>query len=319
MEYEHECAMRIKSKYPDANVILQETIPYASYRAVDIGCILNLSNIRTFKYDCTEKHYVICDSSAIKGKNRQKYLYLTHKGLEKLLFLSRSDEAIKLVELMGIKSVRKWFPSVENDIMLNVTHAYKGENIKRQYMCDKYRIDLYFIDYKIAVECDELHHDTQVNKQLDSKREEFIKNKLNCEFIRFKPFEKEFSVFELIGKIHIRIVECIKSGINEKQDELENYNTLSAAIKSKNMMRDKTDGKYHIKGGIYEKIRGTREEVWYGTAYQTTGELKKRDLEMNKCGRVVSKVKMITATIDNNFVKYGVLKLSQLKSNISKE
>jgi hypothetical protein len=92
--------------------------------------------------------------------------------------------------------------------------------------------------------------------------------------------------------------------VNMTENELENYNTLSAAIKSKNMMRDNTDGKYHIKGGIYEKIRGTREEVWCGTAYQTTGELKKRDLEMNKHGRVVSKVKMITATIDNRFIKY---------------
>ena len=69
-------------------------------------------------------------------------------------------------------------------------------------------------------------------------------------------------------------------------------------------MRDNTDGKYHIKGGIYEKIRGTREEVWCGTAYQTTGELKKRDLEMNKHGRVVSKVKLIRATMENNFIKY---------------
>lgn len=222
MECEHECAIRIKSKYPEIDIIFQDTLPYASYRAVDIACILNLSNIRgsIIKYDCTEKHYVICNSSADKGKNLQKYVYLSHKGLEKLLFLSRSDEAIKLVELMGIHCVRKWFPSVENDIMLNVTHAFKGEKIKRQYMCDKYRIDLYFIDYKIAVECDELQHDAQVNKQLDSKREEFIKNKLNCEFIRFKPLEKEFSVFELIGKIHIRIIECIKSGINcEKERE----------------------------------------------------------------------------------------------------
>jgi prophage antirepressor-like protein len=92
--------------------------------------------------------------------------------------------------------------------------------------------------------------------------------------------------------------------VNVTEEELENYNTLSAAIKSKNMMRDNTDGKYHIKGGIYEKIRGTREEVWCGTAYQTTGELKKRDLEMNKHGRVVSKVKLIRATMENNFIKY---------------
>ena len=87
------------------------------------------------------------------------------------------------------------------------------------------------------------------------------------------------------------------------EEEIENYNTLSAAIKSKNMMRDKTDGKYHIEGKKYEKIRGTREEVWCGTAYQTTGELKKRDLEMNRYGKIVSKVKMITATMDNNFIK----------------
>ena len=107
--------------------------------------------------------------------------------------------------------------------------------------------------------------------------------------------------------------------VNVTKEEIENYNTLSAAIKSKNMMRDNTDGKYHIKGGIYEKIRGTRDEVWCGTAYQTTGELKKRDLEMNKHGRVVSKVKLIRATMENNFIKYGVLKPSQMRSNIDKE
>jgi CRISPR/Cas system-associated protein Cas10 (large subunit of type III CRISPR-Cas system) len=92
-----------------------------------------------------------------------------------------------------------------------------------------------------------------------------------------------------------------------------------AAIKSRNMMRDRTDGKYHINEGIYEKIRGTREEVWCGTAYQTTGELKRMDLEINKYSKIVSKVKMITATIDNRFIKYGVSNPSQLKSNVEKE
>ena len=107
--------------------------------------------------------------------------------------------------------------------------------------------------------------------------------------------------------------------VNVTENELENYNTLSTAIRSKNIMRDKTDGKYRINGGVYEKIRGTREEVWCGSAYQTTGELKKRELEMNKYGKIVSKVKWITSTMDNNFIKYGVLKPSQLKSNTNKE
>ena len=144
---------------------------------------------------------------------------------------------------------------------------------------------------------------------------------------KYNKLKKQEDIIKTNENKNVNMKECILSlfpenqdgNINVTEEEVENYNTLSAAIKSKNMMRDKTDGKYHIEGNKYEKIRGTREEVWCGTAYQTTGELKKRDLEMNKCGRVVSKVKMIKATIDNNFVKYGVLKQSQFKSNISKE
>jgi very-short-patch-repair endonuclease len=291
--------MRIKSKYPETIVILQETIPYASYRVADIECILKMSNIRSTirLYDYSEKY---CKLTHTNGGN-QMMSYLTHKGLERLLFLSRSDEAIKLVELMGIQSVRKWFPSIENDIMSNIINAFKCENIMRQYICDKYRIDLYFIDYKIALECDELQHNLQKNIQTDLKREEVIKNKLNCEFIRFKPYEPDFNIFELIGKIHNRILECIKLTINEKPHNVETNKSLK-----KNITRDKRDGKYHIEGNEFEKIRGTREEVWSGTAYQTTGELKKKDLEINKHGKIVSKIKLITATLTNNFVNKRV-------------
>lgn len=213
MEHQHECARRIKSEYPTLNIEFQQTIPYASYRASDIGCILKITNIRAsiVKYNCTEKHYIVCDSDSTNNiRKHQKYVYLTHHGLEKLLFSSRSDEAIKLVGLMGIYSVRKWFPSIENDIMINIMDAFKGENAKRQYMCEKYRIDLYFIDYRIAVECDELHHMGKTNKTNDEIRENALKQKLNCEFVRFNPFEPQFNVFELIGKIHFAIVEQLK-------------------------------------------------------------------------------------------------------------
>ena len=76
-------------------------------------------------------------------------------------------------------------------------------------------------------------------------------------------------------------------------------------IRKKKITRDKIDGKYHVEGNKFEKIRGTREEVWCGTAYQTTGELKKIDLELNKHGKIVSKIKLITATLTNNFVNVG--------------
>jgi len=82
--------------------------------------------------------------------------------------------------------------------------------VKRQHMCEKYRIDLYFIDYNIAVECDELHHMSETNKTKDEMRETVLKQKLNCEFIRFNPFDTQFNVFELIGKIHSAIIDKLK-------------------------------------------------------------------------------------------------------------
>ena len=42
------------------------------------------------------------------------------------------------------------------------------------------------------------------------------------------------------------------------------------------------DGKYHIKGKTFEKLIGSRAQVWHGTAYKTKGDLVKSDLLMTK-------------------------------------
>ena len=48
------------------------------------------------------------------------------------------------------------------------------------------------------------------------------------------------------------------------------------------------DGKYRVKGKAYNKLVGSRAQVWHGTAFKTTGGLNKPHLLMNKHGRVVS-------------------------------
>ena len=50
------------------------------------------------------------------------------------------------------------------------------------------------------------------------------------------------------------------------------------------------DGKYHIGSHTYEKLEGSRAQVMHGTAYKTSGNLKKGDLKMHK-GHIVSKKK----------------------------
>ena len=48
------------------------------------------------------------------------------------------------------------------------------------------------------------------------------------------------------------------------------------------------DGKYHVKGHSYEKLIGSRAQVWHGTAYKTKGDLVKSDLLMTKRGKIIS-------------------------------
>lgn len=47
--------------------------------------------------------------------------------------------------------------------------------------------------------------------------------------------------------------------------------------------------------GEFELTIGSRAQVWHGTAKKTSGGLEKKDLMMNKRGRIVSRAKAKTA------------------------
>jgi hypothetical protein len=66
-----------------------------------------------------------------------------------------------------------------------------------------------------------------------------------------------------------------------------------------------SDGLYHIKGKTYKLLRGSRAQVWNGTAYKTPGGLIKSALTMNKWKRIVSAKKYKTAKKEKRLEKYG--------------
>jgi len=68
-----------------------------------------------------------------------------------------------------------------------------------QYPVDKYKIDLYFPKYKLAIEFDELKHKFTQNE--DKSRQEYIISKLNCRFERIKEDENIFVSINRIFKI----------------------------------------------------------------------------------------------------------------------
>lgn len=64
------------------------------------------------------------------------------------------------------------------------------------------------------------------------------------------------------------------------------------------------DGLYHIKGKTYKVVRGSRAQVWNGTAYKTEGGLLRSAL-MKSHGRIVSAKKHKTAKKELRLQKYG--------------
>ena len=68
-----------------------------------------------------------------------------------------------------------------------------------------YGIDLYFHDYKLAIEIDGNSHSAR-NIVYKTKREKAIEQELGCEFIRIDPDKKDFDIFISINDIfrHIK-------------------------------------------------------------------------------------------------------------------
>ena len=64
-------------------------------------------------------------------------------------------------------------------------------------------------------------------------------------------------------------------------------------------------GHYMIHANKYEMLEGSRAQVLHGTAYKTSGGLKKQDIMMNKRGRIVSKKKHVSAKKEKRLVRAG--------------
>ena len=90
--------------------------------------------------------------------------------------------------------------------------AFEGENMQTQYSVLGYRIDLYFHDYKLAIEVDEKGHNNR-NIDHEIKRQKAIEKELGCRFIRIDLDEENFNIFKTINDIHRHIKKSIKKSI----------------------------------------------------------------------------------------------------------
>lgn len=90
-----------------------------------------------------------------------------------------------------------------------IMNALDGETMKTQYNVKVYRINLYFYDYKLAIEIYEYSH-VDRNTDNEEPRRNAIEKKLGCDFIRINTDESGFNIFKTIKEIHTHIKKSSK-------------------------------------------------------------------------------------------------------------
>jgi hypothetical protein len=118
--------------------------------------------------------------------------------------------------------------------------------------------------------------------------------KLQNEYLKltklFNKFKKMNNISDDISTYDIEVT----------QEEINNFpNTLNSIQQIKQTYFFPNTKKY-------DKLIGTRDDVWNGYAYKTTGGLTINHLTTNKYGKIISRKKSIQESIDNKFFKYGV-------------
>ena len=92
----------------------------------------------------------------------------------------------------------------EQSVLKSVMEAFEGENVQTQYSVLGYRIDLYFHDYKFAIEVDEKgHRDRNVDHEI--QRQKALEKELGCKFIRIDLDGEDFNIFRAINEMHRHI------------------------------------------------------------------------------------------------------------------
>lgn len=90
---------------------------------------------------------------------------------------------------------------IENQTIGFIENSFNSIlKVNRQHILGKYRIDLYFIDYKLAIECDENNHDDR-DATYERIREEYILS-LGNKIIRYNPNEPNFDLSNVLRRIN---------------------------------------------------------------------------------------------------------------------
>lgn len=167
--------------------------------------ICNVKNLISY-----ENIYVFFETNEYNGYTLRELVNLD--AVKKILNHSNKIGARKLAEILGINVCDIFLSTKEQTHIGIICDVFTNENKIDQFCIGGYRIDLYFSDYKLAIECDENGHYSR-NQDHEKIRQSYIESH-GVSFIRFNPDDDCFNIYRVIGNIHTfmihhKIFTCI--------------------------------------------------------------------------------------------------------------
>ncbi|NDA89428.1 MAG: DUF559 domain-containing protein [Alphaproteobacteria bacterium] len=157
----------------------------------------------------SKKHNIVHHLKKNYGGHNKIIYMLTEDAFELLKnsFNLRNRYIVNLSD--NVKYINNISMCIESQTIGFIENAYSGTlNVKRQYIFGKYRVDLYFIDYKLVIECDENNHDDR--DPIEEKvRENYIIS-LGNTIIRFNPNQSEFDLSNVMRDINVILFKGCK-------------------------------------------------------------------------------------------------------------
>jgi very-short-patch-repair endonuclease len=188
---------------------------FEAYYSTDIGNILGIKRVRdSFKQfnedeivsPANRQKYEIATYQQYRDNIRKnnKMILLTKQGLVRFVSISRSVRANDLAKFLGIPVHGARFTPVEADTLKIIMDAFNGDNMKLQHKFGDYKVDLFFPDHNLIIECDERGHSDR-DPRYEKTRQEFIERE-GHKFIRYNPHDPDFSIINVINSIYRHIV-----------------------------------------------------------------------------------------------------------------
>ena len=131
----------------------------------------------------------------------------------------RTDKVNELRKKLGC-NVIDVFNTNEQSLIGAIKDAFEGENMQTQYYVLGYKIDLYFPDYKIAIEDHEFNYIDR-DPEYEAKIRTEIEEVLDSTFIRFNTTDApNFKTNKALNGIYRQLSNQLKSKLKNQPKNL---------------------------------------------------------------------------------------------------